>query len=101
LSNRSGFTLEGITNGNGTSATRMFGETLGGHPAGPRDFSLAWIGPGAIAVGLPGFGQSDDPPVPFHFSSRHPGVVNFCFADGSVRALTQDQADSVIDVPGF
>src|SRR5262249_30356891 len=43
LSNRSGFTLEAITNGNGTGATRMFGETLGGHPTGPRDFSLAWI----------------------------------------------------------
>jgi prepilin-type processing-associated H-X9-DG protein len=98
LSNRSGFSLDAIANGNGTSNTRLFGETLGGHPTGQRDFSLAWIGPGAIAVFLPGFGQQDGSPVPYHFSSRHPGIVNFCYADGSVRAVSQDQADNLLDL---
>jgi prepilin-type processing-associated H-X9-DG protein len=97
LSNRSGVNLGAIANGNGTSNTRLFGETLGGHPTGQRDFSLAWIGPGAIAVFLPGFGQNDSP-VPYHFSSRHPGIVNFCYADGSVRGVTQDQADNLLDL---
>jgi prepilin-type N-terminal cleavage/methylation domain-containing protein/prepilin-type processing-associated H-X9-DG protein len=98
LSNRSHVTLQAITNGNGTSQTRMFGETLGGNVA-PRDFTLAWIGPGAIAVSLPGLGQSSDSPVPFHFSSQHSGIVNFCYADGSVRGVSSDQADNVLEAP--
>jgi prepilin-type N-terminal cleavage/methylation domain-containing protein/prepilin-type processing-associated H-X9-DG protein len=99
LSNRSGVALAAISNGNGTSNTRMFGETLGGHPTGPRDFSLAWIGPGAISVFTPGFGQGGESPVPFHFSSRHPGIVNFGYADGSVRGVSADQADLLFDPP--
>jgi prepilin-type N-terminal cleavage/methylation domain-containing protein/prepilin-type processing-associated H-X9-DG protein len=99
LGNRSRVPLEAITNGTGTSNTRLFGETLGGNPTSPRDYSLAWIGPGAIFVGLPGLGHSSISPIPYHFSSRHPGIVNFCYADGSVRSLSQDQADNVTDLP--
>jgi prepilin-type N-terminal cleavage/methylation domain-containing protein/prepilin-type processing-associated H-X9-DG protein len=99
LSNRSRVPLDVVTNCNGTSNTRMFGETLGGHLTGPRDFSLAWIGPGAIAIVMSGFGQSGDSPEPFHFSSRHPGIVNFCYADGSVRGVSADQADLLFDPP--
>jgi prepilin-type N-terminal cleavage/methylation domain-containing protein/prepilin-type processing-associated H-X9-DG protein len=98
LSNRSRVTLVTITNGNGTSVTRLFGETLGGRPSPPRDYSLAWIGPGAIPLVPGGFGTTG-PPVPFHFSSRHPGVVTFCYADGSVRAVKEDQADLPTDAP--
>jgi prepilin-type N-terminal cleavage/methylation domain-containing protein/prepilin-type processing-associated H-X9-DG protein len=99
LTNRSQVSLGAITNDRGTSNTRLFGETLGGHSSGPRDYSLAWIGPGAIAVFPPGFGGSGSPQIPYHFSSRHAGIVNFCFADGSVRGVTQDQADNVIELP--
>jgi prepilin-type processing-associated H-X9-DG protein len=98
LSNRSRVALATITNGNGTSITRMFGETLGGHLSPSRDYSLAWIGPGVITFVPDGFGPTGSP-IPFHFSSWHPGIVNFCYADGSVRAVKQDQADLPTDVP--
>jgi prepilin-type N-terminal cleavage/methylation domain-containing protein/prepilin-type processing-associated H-X9-DG protein len=98
LTNRSRVTLATITNGDGTSITRMFGETLGGNPSPVRDYSLAWIGPGAITL-VPGGLGTPGSPIPFHFSSRHPGVVNFCYADGSVRAVKEDQADLPTDVP--
>jgi len=35
--------------------------------------------------GLPRDGQ--DPVFPPVFESKHPGIVQFCFADGSVRSL--------------
>jgi prepilin-type N-terminal cleavage/methylation domain-containing protein len=69
----------------GSSNTLLFGENNGGMDpkteAGP--YSFAWIGCGAMgtAWGLDGEGW-------FQYSSRHPGIVQFCFADGSVRRLT-------------
>jgi prepilin-type N-terminal cleavage/methylation domain-containing protein/prepilin-type processing-associated H-X9-DG protein len=71
----------------GTSNTIAFGETLGGsHPPAitpPRDFTLTWMGAGALPLywGLP------DPPHWYTFGSYHTGVVQFGFADGSVRSI--------------
>jgi prepilin-type processing-associated H-X9-DG protein len=76
--------LTDVTGADGTSNTAMFGETLGSHSkASPREAAYSWIGVGAVVtnLGMPGAGQF------YGFSSRHNGIVNFAFCDGSVRPL--------------
>jgi prepilin-type processing-associated H-X9-DG protein len=70
--------------GDGASNTFAFGETLGGNGMA-LDFSLAWFGSGSMPVawGL----QNAQNAQWYTFSSRHDGIVNFAFADGSVRAV--------------
>ena len=67
----------------GTSNTIGFGEYLGGHNPGTRDFVATWIGVGGVptAWGLP---ETNDW---VSFSGKHTGVVLFAFCDGSVRSL--------------
>jgi prepilin-type processing-associated H-X9-DG protein len=95
FTNRSNITMGHITAADGASNTLMFGETLGDTPFGARMTSDCWMGVGALptAWGLP-VTQSDT--GWWHFNSRHPGVVQFCFCDGSVRSvhsgITQDTA---------
>lgn len=77
----------------GTSHTLLFGEGVGGLGT-ERDFVWSWMGVGAISTKF-GLGQAGAPSgtanqpgsIWANFSSRHPGGVNFCFADGSVRSL--------------
>jgi prepilin-type N-terminal cleavage/methylation domain-containing protein/prepilin-type processing-associated H-X9-DG protein len=71
----------------GTSNTLMFGECLGGPnppPSGSPQYGFSWFGMGALPTlaGLP-----VQYPYYYQFSSKHTGVVNFCYADGSVRGL--------------
>lgn len=71
----------------GTSNTLMFGECLGGPnppPSGSPQYGFSWFGMGSLPTlcGLP-----VQYPVYYQFSSKHTGVVNFCYADGSVRGL--------------
>jgi prepilin-type N-terminal cleavage/methylation domain-containing protein/prepilin-type processing-associated H-X9-DG protein len=93
FTNRSRNSLGSIPDG--TSTTLMFGEGIGadtdkGHT---RDFAWSWIGVGEVAtkfgLGQPGYPYGNSLPGTSwsNFSSRHPGGVNFCFADGSVRML--------------
>jgi len=65
----------------GISNTLLFGESKGGRI--DEQHSYAWIGVGALAscAGL------EDRDYWLQFSSRHPGVVQFCMGDGSVRGL--------------
>jgi prepilin-type processing-associated H-X9-DG protein len=85
MCNRSNVTLANVSAADGTSNTMMFGESLGGVAVGTRDFVNTWMGAGALATG---FGFLDNDQVTWaQFSSLHLGVVNFCFADGSVRPL--------------
>jgi prepilin-type N-terminal cleavage/methylation domain-containing protein/prepilin-type processing-associated H-X9-DG protein len=69
----------------GTSNTIGFGETLASttFPGSPRNFRLTWAGAGSLG------GRRDvgDPASSTSFSSRHTGVVNFGFLDGSVRGV--------------
>jgi prepilin-type processing-associated H-X9-DG protein len=81
----------------GTSHTLMYGEAMGGfdrvlqpqglvddQPDGLLHYSMSWMGVGSIRTR---YGMD---PANSHlesFSSAHPGVVQFCFADGSVRPL--------------
>lgn len=71
----------------GTSNTLMFGECLGGPtppPSGSPFYGFSWMGVGALPTlaGLP-----VQYPEYWQFSSKHTGVVNFAYADGSVRGL--------------
>ena len=75
----------------GTSNTSAFGEYLGGvHIDGSRDFELAWMGAGTqpTCYGLaPIYGPNKNDYSWRQFQSQHPGLVNFAFADGSVRPV--------------
>ena len=76
----------------GTSNTIAFGETLAGTSKGSRDFVLTWGGAGGMptAWGLgKNYGPNGNDNEWYQFSSKHTGVVNFAFADGSVRSVTR------------
>jgi prepilin-type N-terminal cleavage/methylation domain-containing protein/prepilin-type processing-associated H-X9-DG protein len=87
FTNRSHWSLREITTLDGTSNTLLLGETTGGRDNGQRIYLPTWMGRGVQPTwsGLPADGQDFiDPPL---FDSKHRGVVQFCFADGSVRSL--------------
>jgi prepilin-type processing-associated H-X9-DG protein len=67
----------------GTSNTLGFGEYCG-VTSGPQDFAFLWMGAGCMATftGAPANGGD------FSFGSKHTGIVNFAFCDGSVHAMT-------------
>jgi prepilin-type N-terminal cleavage/methylation domain-containing protein/prepilin-type processing-associated H-X9-DG protein len=67
----------------GTSQTIAFGETLAGTALGQRDFVLSWFGAGCMPTA---WGLTTTPDW-YNFSSLHTGIVNFGFADGSVRPI--------------
>jgi prepilin-type N-terminal cleavage/methylation domain-containing protein len=85
FTNRSKTSLGRIPDG--TSTTILLGEELGGTENGRHMYVAAWMGFGGEPTwsGLPRDGQ--DPLTPPVFDSKHPGIVQFCFADGSVRSL--------------
>jgi prepilin-type N-terminal cleavage/methylation domain-containing protein len=81
----------------GTSNTLMFGEGLGRTAPGPIDFQWTWMGTGAMAT-FHGLRPCSTPPAGTHgnnstvcawanFNSAHTNTVQFCFGDGSVRAI--------------
>jgi prepilin-type N-terminal cleavage/methylation domain-containing protein/prepilin-type processing-associated H-X9-DG protein len=89
-------TLSQVTAADGTSQVFMFGEIPGvsyvqGNETGPK-YGAAWIGNGfwwanyGIASGpnplaAPANGRRSQ------FASKHSGIVNFAYCDGSVRAV--------------
>jgi prepilin-type N-terminal cleavage/methylation domain-containing protein len=88
FTNRSQNSVAQLTTLDGTSNTLMFGEIMGGGPR-PRDFSIAWSGAGAGSSfhGLSPT-HTSQPNRPWaRFSSRHLGIIQFCYCDGSVRSL--------------
>jgi prepilin-type N-terminal cleavage/methylation domain-containing protein len=67
----------------GTSNTLGFGETLGGTDTGARDFVSAWMGVGAVPTAW----ATSSPAQYYNFSSKHTGIVQFGYCDGSVRSV--------------
>jgi prepilin-type N-terminal cleavage/methylation domain-containing protein len=80
----------------GTSNTMAFGETLGGEEKSPRHFALSWMGAGALptAWGLL------SPAQWYTFGSRHTGIVQFAFGDGSVRGFRKGVGQAGLDSNG-
>jgi prepilin-type processing-associated H-X9-DG protein len=71
----------------GSSNTLLFGETLAGtsYPGQQRDFALTWMGAGCMATDW----ELQEPANWYNYSSRHIGMVQFCFGDGSVRGVSK------------
>jgi len=74
----------------GSSHTLLFGEVLGRgdnslNPGLVRHWGLAWFGCGLMWANY-GF----DSEGYAKFASEHPGLVQFCLADGSVRGIGTD-----------
>jgi prepilin-type N-terminal cleavage/methylation domain-containing protein/prepilin-type processing-associated H-X9-DG protein len=84
LTNRSRNSLDKVPDG--TSNTFLFGEATGGNLLNSNGlkYGFSWIGVGGFPTFL---GLSTSNPEWFQFSSNHGGVVQFCFADGSVRGI--------------
>jgi prepilin-type N-terminal cleavage/methylation domain-containing protein len=89
FTDRSRHTLSDIASADGTSNTLMFGETCGqadGNNPFPQiqtEFNYLGSFPLQTAWGMAN-GQGS---FFFQFSSNHDGLVQFCFADGSAKAL--------------
>jgi prepilin-type N-terminal cleavage/methylation domain-containing protein/prepilin-type processing-associated H-X9-DG protein len=73
----------------GTSNTIGFLESITGvWPTGQRQFEIAWMGAGWIPTAR-GLAPDGNDTNWRQASSKHPGVVNCAFADGSVRPITK------------
>jgi len=81
----------------GPSNTLLFGEGLGLVTNGRREMAWSWIGVGEVATGPGLLGPRDA--LRSSFSSRHPGVVQFCLADGSVRGLRREGTARTTGLP--
>jgi prepilin-type N-terminal cleavage/methylation domain-containing protein/prepilin-type processing-associated H-X9-DG protein len=88
FTNRSKTKIEAIADG--TSNTLMFGEGLGGYIKN-RDLTWSWMGCGALGTKFGMYSAPDTvnsrPGWPNYASLHAGGIVQFAFADGSVRAL--------------
>jgi prepilin-type N-terminal cleavage/methylation domain-containing protein len=85
----------------GLSKTVAFAEVLGGYTGEQLDFAFSWMGMGDMpsAFGLP---TPLNRPLWYQFGSEHPGVINVCLGDGSVRAVSASlDADTLLFITGM
>jgi prepilin-type N-terminal cleavage/methylation domain-containing protein len=85
--NRSRTTVKSIQDG--TSKTLSFGETLNVMNQGKTWFTMSWMGAGLLVTGSQGLAIGSED-MTLKFSSLHPGVVLFSFADGSLQAVSKE-----------
>ena len=72
----------------GTSNTFIFGEAIGGRIDRRLNMAFTWVGAGPLAMYL-GLTDNGQPGRNWwFFNSEHPGIVQFAFADGSVRKVS-------------
>jgi len=82
-------TMAEITAADGASQTFLVMESTGGTTPGlPRADSRTWFGGGAW---MTAWGNTDGGGF-FENSSMHPAVSNYCFCDGSVKAIAKGAA---------
>jgi hypothetical protein len=102
FTNRSRVSIPMITDG--SSKTLLFGEAFGNlqydqtfsHLTGTAlAYGNSWMGCGALPVC---FGLGDG--TWYQFSSLHPGIVPFCYCDGSVHFLPKDTSIDVLQALG-
>jgi prepilin-type N-terminal cleavage/methylation domain-containing protein/prepilin-type processing-associated H-X9-DG protein len=85
---QSKLSLAQLTGSDGAANTLMFGEYCTAPSPNPAvKASMAWIGAGA----MPTAWDLPEPKQWYTFGSKHTGVVNFCFGDGSVRGIKKGQ----------
>jgi prepilin-type N-terminal cleavage/methylation domain-containing protein len=83
----------------GTSSTLLFGEAIGGPPGPVSPYSYTWMGVGFVPTW---HGLAPAPAAWDQFSSNHPNVVHFCFADGSVHAISKSaDYNAFINASGY
>ena len=90
LANRTTTRYQAITDG--SSKTLLIGEAAGEHQGGLLRRAYSWMGCGSMPVGF-GFGNHD---TWGNFSSFHPNVVGFSFADGSVHFVSTSIDEAVL-----
>ena len=88
FTNRSKTVLNAIIDG--TSNTLLFGEMTGGETTAPKEYSGSWMVFGAMPTLA---GMSGNKAAWYQYNSKHTGVVNFTFGDGSVRSIRMGATD--------
>ncbi len=76
----------------GASKTLLLGESVGQVDSGNFTYGFMWMGCG-IMITAQGLGDGQ---YWYQFSSRHPGLVNFSYADGSVHSISKEISTNVL-----
>jgi prepilin-type N-terminal cleavage/methylation domain-containing protein len=90
--------MDALATTDGASNTFLFGESLNSSYGSPRDVGFTWASCGF----LPSFWVIPGTPQELFWgdwSSNHTGIVNFAFADGSIRPIRNTGRDPSTGAP--
>jgi prepilin-type N-terminal cleavage/methylation domain-containing protein len=96
FTNRRPVSITQLTAADGTSNTLLFGEsatatTIPDGQSAPITLAHSWMGSGALPTAWGTVDQKGN--AWYAFTSNHPAVVQFCYADGSVRGARKGLTD--------